>query len=192
MRLNSLFNRLNAIANINLLETERNKQHSIEILKHSKNYSDLLDIYINSTRKNLIMKRWFKIIFFVVTMCSLIAIIFFFYTALQYAFKSFDKFDNLNGVTIEAILSIVTLIIPAISSLVVAFVKIPEIIAQYLFSTEEDNNMTTIIKNIQDYDKDMFAMEHKIEELLMNNKDQSAEVEDDIIEDPPTQTENAV
>ena len=107
---------------------------------------------------------------------------------LLYAFHSFDKFDNLNGVTMEAILSIVTIVIPAISSLIVAFIKIPEIIAQYLFNTKEDENMSLIIKNIQDYDTAMFEMEYKFDELLKDNKDQNEDVEDDNIEDSPTES----
>lgn len=85
----------------------------------------------------------------------------------------------------EAILSIVTIVVPAISSLIVAFIKIPEIIAQYLFNTKEDENMNLIIKNIQDYDTAMFEMEYKFDELLKDNKDQSEDVEDDVIEEPP-------
>lgn len=46
--------------------------------------------------------------------------------------------------------------------------------------------MNLIIKNILDYDKDMFAMEQKIEELLKDNKDQNVEYKDDNIEEPPT------
>lgn len=46
--------------------------------------------------------------------------------------------------------------------------------------------MNLIIKNILDYDKDIFAMEQKIEELLKDNKDQNAEYKDDNIEEPPT------
>ena len=131
------------------------------------------------------MKKWFKIIFFIVTMCSLISVVILFFLTLLYAFNSFDKFDNLNGVTMEAILSIVTIVVPAISSLIVAFIKIPEIIAQYLFNTKEDENMNLIIKNIQDYDTAMFEMEYKFDELLKDNKDQSEDVEDDVIEEPP-------
>ena len=148
---------------------DKTKPHSSEILKHSKNYSRLLDIYVDSAKQNMTMKKWFKIIFFVVTMCSLVAVVCFFCMTLLYAFKSLNKFYNLNGITIEAILSIITVMVPAISSLIVAFIKIPEIIARYLFNAEEDNNMNLIIKNIQDYDKTMFSMEQKLDELLLNN-----------------------
>ncbi|MCM1543575.1 MAG: hypothetical protein NC121_20310 [Blautia sp.] len=169
-------------------DNEIKKPHSLEIIKHSRNYTDLLDIYVKSTRKNISIKYWFKTIFFAVTICSLIAVIYFFYITLQYAFDNFNKFDNLNSVTTEAILSVVTVLIPAISSLIVAFIKIPQIIAEYLFNAEEDNNMNSIIKNIQDYDKSMFAMEHKIDELLVDNKDRNADVKDEHIELSPAES----
>ena len=185
---NKLINKLAlAINNANNNQTkESHKPHSVEILKHSKNYSKLLDIYVDSANQNIIMKKWFKIIFFVVTMCSLISIVVLFFWTLLYAFNSFSKLDNINEITIEAILSVITIVVPAISSLIVAFIKIPEIIAQYLFNTKEDENMNLIIKNIQDYDTAMFEMEYKFDELLKENKDQSEDVEDDNIEDPPT------
>ena len=165
--------------------TEIKKPHSIEVLKHSKNYSKLLDVYVISTKRNITMKNWFKILFFIITMGSMLAIVYLFYVSLQYAFDNFVKFDNLNEISIEAILSIVTIILPSISSLIVAFIKIPEIIAHYLFNVEEDNYMNSVIKNIQDYDKSMFAMEHKIDEMLMDNKDQEPSSEDENIEVSP-------
>lgn len=187
--LKSFLNRLvTAINNSkNNQADEKAKPHSVEILKHSKNYSKLLDIYVDSANQNITMKKWFKIIFFIVTMCSLISVVVLFFLTILYAFYSFNKFDDLNGVTTQAILSVVTIVVPAISSLIVAFIKIPEIIAQYLFNTKEDENMNLIIKNIQDYDTAMFAMEQKLDELLMDNKDQNAEVEDDNIEDSPAE-----
>lgn len=159
----------------------------IEIVKHSKNYSELLDIYVDSAKQNTTMKKWFKIIFFAVTIFSFLIIVLLFVVTLLYAFYSFNKFDNLNGITIEAVLGIITIIVPAISSLIIAFIKIPKIIAQYLFNTKEDENMNSIIKNIQDYDTAMFAMEQKLDELLIDNKDQSEEVTDDSIENSPNE-----
>lgn len=164
---------------------ETTAPQSIEVLKHSKKYSQLLDIYVDSTQKNIKIKKWFKILFFIVTMCSLIFIVMIFYRAILFAFNTIDKYNSLNGITLETILSIVTVIVPAISSLIVAFIKIPEIIAQYLFNTKEDENMNSIIRNIQNYDMTMFAMEQKLNELLINNRDYDTEVEDDNIEDLP-------
>ena len=133
------------------------------------------------------MKMFFKISFFVITLGSMIAIIHLFDKSLQYAFNSLDKFDSLNDITMEAILSLITVILPSISSLIVAFIKIPEIIARYLFNIKEDNYMNSVIKNIQDYDKSMFAMEHRIKELLRENKDQDPAFADDSIMESPVE-----
>ena len=36
---------------------------SAEALRHSKRYSDLLDVFVDSTKKNNKMKNWFKSLF---------------------------------------------------------------------------------------------------------------------------------
>lgn len=163
------------------------KPHSIEVLKHSKNYSKLLNIYVESSYANSKMKKWFKILFFAITMGSMLAIVYFFWLSLNYAFNSFNKFENLNEISMEAILGVATIVFPAISSLIVAFIKIPQIIAQYLFNVEEDSYMNSIIKNIQDYDKAMFAYEHRIDEMLMQYKERDPKTEDDSIGESPVE-----
>lgn len=95
-------------------EDENIKTHSDEVLKHSKNYSKLLDVFVCSTKRNITMKNWFKVLFFVFTMGSMLAIVYLFYASLRYAFFNFGKFDNLNEISIEAILSMATVILPAI------------------------------------------------------------------------------
>lgn len=155
---------------------------SAEALKHTQSYTELLNIYVKSVDSNMKLKNFLKVLFFILTMGSMIFIVYLFYLSLNYTFTSFSKFNNLNEISIEAIISIITLLVPAISSLIVAFIKIPEIIAEYLFNIKEENYMNFVIKNIQDYDKAMFAMENKIEETLLKNKEQC---EDESIEDSP-------
>ena len=48
--------------------------------------------------------------------------------------------------------------------------KLPEIIAKYLFNPEEDRDTITIVEKIQQYDISMYDMEHKIESLLMDEQ----------------------
>lgn len=176
------------------MNTEDNSKKSdspqtTEALKHSSSYTKILDQYVVSTKRNMTIKIYFKAIFFFITMGILVAIVYFFYTSLQYLFDNFNKFESLNDITFEAILSMITIILPAISSLIVAFVKIPEIIAQYLFNIEEDNSMNSVIKSIQDYDKEMFAMEHRVENILLQTKEQSSQTQDDeILESPREKT----
>ena len=160
---------------------------SIEALKHSQSYSNLLDIYVSSTKRNIRLKFFLKLAFFIITMGTLIAIVWFFYLAINYVFQSLDKFEDLNELSIEAILGMLTAVVPSITSLIVAFIKIPEIIAEYLFNIKEDSYMNSVIKNIQDYDKAMFAMEHKVEEALIQNKDQNPKNQDEDIEEPPNE-----
>lgn len=172
-------------SNVEITDDNSNTPQSSEALAHTKSYTKLLSIYISSVEKNVSMKMWFKIIFFIITMGSLVTIVCLFCFSIKYSADKFSAFKELNSVSFEAILSVATIIVPAIVSLVVAFIKIPEIIAQYLFNIQEDNYMDSVIKNIQDYDKTMFAMEHQIEETLFNNKLQADQYKDDDIEDLP-------
>lgn len=172
--------------NFNNMKKDDSAQ-SLEALKHSQSYSNLLDIYVSSTKRNIWLKFFLKLAFFLITMGALIAIVWFFYLAINFVFQSLDKFEDLNELSIEAILGMLTAVVPSITSLVVAFIKIPEIIAEYLFNIKEDSYMNSVIKNIQDYDKAMFAMEHKVEEALIQNKDQNPKNQDEDIEEPPNE-----
>lgn len=174
----------NIIDNIfNILKNDDTQ--SAEALKHSKSYSLLLKTYVQTTETSAKIKNILKCLFFIITMGTMVAVVFFFYYTLRFVISSFNKIDNINNISLEMVLSMATIILPAISSLIVAFIKIPEIIAKYLFNTQEDDNMNKIIKNIQDYDRDMFAMEHKVEEALMLNKRKSDEAKDDDMIDSP-------
>lgn len=158
---------------LELVREEKLKDYalSIEALKHSQTYSELLSTYTKATKRSVLIRDILKILFFAITIGSLATIVVVFCITLHHSFKLFDSFKSINEISLEGILSTMTIIIPSICSLVVAFIKIPEIIAEYLFNTEEENYMNSIIKNIQDHDKSMFAMEHKINVTLSENKE---------------------
>lgn len=160
---------------------------STEAWQHSKSYSELLSTYVKAVKRNAWIKDILKILFFLVTMGSLVGIVYIFYKTLDYAFDFFSRVEDINEVSLEAILSVVTVILPAISSLIVAFIKIPKIIAKYLFNIQEDIYMNSIIKNIQIHDQSMFAMEHKINITLAENK---KDFIDDDFETPPNKDGN--
>lgn len=157
---------------------------STEALRHSKSYSELLSIYVKTTKRNGYIKDILKVLFFLTTMTALMVIVYIFYKTVMYAFCFFENVSDINQISLEAILSIATVILPAISSLIVAFVQIPKIIAKYLFNIKEDIYMNSIIKNIQDHDQSMFAMEHKINITLAENKMES--IDDDFENSPKT------
>lgn len=164
---------------------EESETQKLEALKHSKIYSELLKIYVTSVKENIVMKKQFKIIFFITTIGILIIIVVLFILSFIFVFNNIRKFSNLNDITIEAILGMITILLPSITSLIVAFIKIPEIIAQYLFNTNEDNYMDSIIKSIQNHDISMVSMEYETDDIIDNNKCKSGNEQDDIADDSP-------
>lgn len=154
--------------------------HTKEAYKHSINYSKLLDLYIKSTKQTIYLKLSFKILFFIATIGSLIAVSFALVKSVNYVFNFFNKFENICDIKIEAILSILTIIVPVFSSFIVAFLKIPEIIAKYLFNIEEERYMDSIIKNIQDFD---IANQQRIMDFLLEDKKRAIKEKDDTLED---------
>ena len=150
----------------------------VEALKHSRSYSGLLNAYIGSTKSNIIIKDILKVLFFLITMGAFVIVVYCFYLSLDYVRTSFSSLKNLNDATSEAVLGMVTVILPSVCSLIVAFIKIPETIAKYLFNTDEDRYMDSMIKNIQDYDKSVFTLENKVKDVLDHNKDQTTDSKD--------------
>ena len=155
-----------------------------EINKHSKSYSDLLDLYVKSVRWNIRIKSACKVLFFICIMGALATVLCLFHKSLIYVFNNI-KGVGIQNISIEAIVSMATVLIPSISSLIVAFIKLPEIIAKYLFNSDEDNYMNIIIKNIQDYDSGIYDREYKIKELINDNKKSNKGSKDTDIPDAP-------
>lgn len=170
-------------------ETLKNEQ-SFEAYKRSLYYTELMDLYVSSAKRNLISKFIFKLVFFIISVSCLIFVIFLFFCSMNYAFICLNSFDNLNDISFESILGIFTILLPALSSLIVAFLKIPEIIAQYLFNIEEESYMSSIIKNIQDYDTGMYELQHKVDKLIYENKEQSMDDLDDEMDYLDNKSEN--
>lgn len=168
-----------------LSNTRRQPQNAqnTEELKHSKSYSELLNIYVKSVQDNINLKKWFKILFFIITMGSLVSITILFSLSLKYACTSFMKFENSNNINTETILSVITVLFPSFTSLIVAFIKIPEIIAKYLFNIQEDKYMNSVIKNIQDYDKSMFALRQRAENAAILHRTEMEQ--DEVVETSP-------
>lgn len=184
--------KLKRTSSSNVFYIKRGNELSGQAIKHSISYSDLLEIYVSSARWNVIIRNVLKILFFVITMGCFVIVVYIFCCSINYSFSIFERYSTSSDITWEVIVSVVTVLVPTISSLIVAFLKIPQIIAKYLFNIEEDNLMNSIIKNIQKYDKVMFAMEHDIEELLKKHKKLTEETEDEDIEESPKEKKEAV
>lgn len=62
-----------------------------------------MDIYVKSVMDNTALKKWFKILFFIITMGTLIAIVIFFGLSLKYAASVFLRFENPNIINAETV-----------------------------------------------------------------------------------------
>lgn len=150
-----------------------------DIKKRGINYSQLLETYVVFTKRNSLSKLLFKWIFFCVTMLVFVLIVCLFGFSNVKVLLVFSRIEDFNQITVEMVLGFFTAILPATASLIVAFIKIPQIIAEYLFDTHEDDNMSAVIKHIQDYDTDMFEMEYKVKYLISLNKSQTVDTMDE-------------
>lgn len=144
----------------------RKKSFKDETLEHSKKYSDLIGTYVDNVEQNATLKRKLKERFFLVTMSILIALTAIFILAIG----ALCIGVIVNKVTGKFIVSIITIIAPVLSSLLVALLKIPKIIAKYLFNKKEDKSMNKLIRDIQLYDKNMIEFEYKMNMLLKNER----------------------
>lgn len=130
------------------------KQDKKFILSHSTEYDKLLKIYVNKVKTTMEFKsKCIKPILF----CSALILLGIL------AFFCFILWKTLQmGLGIEML----TVIVPALISFLTIYIAIPKIIVNYLFNDKEEEYMTKIIENMQDYDK-FIRQNHQD---LQNNK----------------------
>lgn len=132
---------------------------------HGKSYSYILNAYVINTYISIILKVVLKLLFFSITMYILWITICIFRDSIDFV-SEIIKEEELENLSLEGILGIVTVVAPTISSLIVAFIKLPEIIARYLFNEKEDDSMNNVIKNIQDHDRDIMELNQKYHNIV--------------------------
>lgn len=145
--------------------------HKNEALKHSGIYTKILNEYYESIKRSLILKNLLKIIFFIITMVAFGVVVYIFSKSLTDVYELLKSLLEKEKVNTESIIGMITIVVPAACSLIVALVKIPKIIAKYLFNKEEDNYISKIIKDIQDYDRDVLSIEKDLQLALKQEKD---------------------
>lgn len=111
---------------------------------HNTSFDELLKAYVKNTKRNLLMKLILKVIFFICCMLILIVLFAFLIYSSMYCLKN-EVSQN----------SLITVMVANVISFLTSFIVLPHTIANYLFNNKEDENMTQIIKNIQDYDKNI-------------------------------------
>jgi len=119
--------------------------HQDSMIEHASKYTALLDVYVSNSSKNLSQKITFKSVFFYFSISSLSVITILFFIACIGAIF-LQKADALNVTALSAVGT-------TFASVLSMYIVIPRIIAKYLFNIKEDQNMTEIIKSIQNYDE---------------------------------------
>jgi len=139
-------------------QLEHNDNNSMK--KHNAHYDDLLGHYVKNIintqkEKNLHKKVFFGIICGVLVAISLLFII----IMILCSVKVIE--DNILQIIVSSSLSFLA-----------TFIILPQIITNYLFNAEEEKNIASIIKNIQDYDKEIRKnlLEIKIKNMLKRNE----------------------
>lgn len=135
-------------------------------LQHTKKYTDLLDVFIKSSRSSNLLKFWLKIFFFFVIISIMLFLSYLFGYSIHYSFNIIEELDVTNQDSVGSIIGIVSAIISSLTTMIVSLIKLPKIIAKYLFNPEEDQNMVKIIGQIQHYDLEMYNLEKQANKLL--------------------------
>ena len=182
-----------AVNNQNSNKTENNKYD-----EHTQKYTELLSAFITNAKGSNSVKNGLKISFFVFIVVIMIALIVLFFCSIFKAFGIIMHL-NLNDVhNLESVIGSVVSIIPSLATILVSLIKLPEIIAKYLFNPQEDNNMLTIIEKIQKYDIEMYTLDKDIERIMMERKLETGNTDDQIdkleadVTEPDDVTANAV
>lgn len=113
--------------------------------KHNKLYTKILKRYVKNFKQTSKIKEEYKKGLINILLLMMIGIPIVVFVFLYYLLENFYGQDSLP--------TLISGSLTAIVSLLTAFIAIPRIIISYLFNEKEEENMTAIIKNIQDYDK---------------------------------------
>ena len=116
------------------------------INSNNKSFSNLLNTYVKNANRNLIAKLIFKSIFFLACVGILIGIAILLIKITWFCLNNEVSTDTL-------IVTMVNTLISFLSS----FIVLPKIIAEYLYNSDEEKDMTELIKNIQERDKTIRA-----------------------------------
>lgn len=135
-----------------------------QITNRDAQYTELLSHFVSLTKVRNVLKEFFKWCFYLVVICSIITLI----IIVSSLFKKYISSANIEQIT-EAI----PLLMTAMVGFVSAIITIPVTITKYLFSTEEDKNITDIILHTQKHDTGgrKWAMDFK--EIAENLKKQN-------------------
>lgn len=119
-------------------EQEQLASDQQQVAEHGKNLSALLNEYTSNYRKRNSTNRWFRLVFFCVSISILIGLTIIAPGSILFLLYK-EKISNF-----AAISGFFTSMISMLASIIV----LPKIIAEYLFSTNEDVTNAEIVKEI--------------------------------------------
>lgn len=139
------------------------------ISERTEFYSELLGIYVDISKWRLRLKEIHKWLLFWIMIAFGGIVLWFVYRTISPILSTNDA---------EKIVSAMPVLITAFVSLLSSSIAIPLAITNFLFNTNEDNNITTIIKHTQEHDADSAK-------LLLSSRPSASEI---IATTPFTQT----
>lgn len=135
---------LKDIMKLNIEDDDQfNAESQKQILERDKHYSELLNHFVEITKKRNESKEKYKWYYFKIIMGLLILLNF---AVVVTIFVILIKCDS------SQIISSIPVLITAIAGFVTSIVAIPLSITKYLFSTKEDRYITDIISHTQEHD----------------------------------------
>lgn len=143
-----------------------NDERYLLYIEHGNQYTDLLRFYIKNVRISNILKIIFKILFFVIIILIMVGLSIFFGYSIYNSFKIIGNLDITQDNSVESIIGVIGTLIPSFTTLLVSIIKLPEIIAKYLFNRKEEEHMAKIIENIQNYDVQIYSIEKEAKEFV--------------------------
>lgn len=133
-----------------------------EIVRRDIKYTELLENYIEITKKRNSIKEFHKWFFFwfVIFLCGVVVYIT--YTAISKILSTEDY---------NMMMKTIPIFITSLVSCVTAVIAIPLTITNFLFNTKEDDNIANIIQHMQDHDMKSITL---LKENFVSEKENSS------------------
>ena len=167
------------LSNISYASSDRDSGLAIanEIVSRDKKYSELLESYTRITKVRLVLKEIHKWLFFwiVIVACGVIA---------SLAYRLITKVLIVEDV--QSLIDAVPAVLTAFTAFVSTVIVVPTTITKFLFNTQEDDNITSLIQHTQQHDttsiemlKERFSKDSNKSPSSKKTKNSNRELSDD-------------
>ena len=144
-------------------------------------YSSIINEYVDNLGKSLLIKRILKIIFFVAIILVIGVLIVVFSHSINSVMHLLEANEDLNK---QMMLTVCTQIIASFGTIITSIIALPRIIANYLFDSEDEKAIISVIEKIQNYDRDTISTKDSYEQDNMENKEKNQKISEDENEIP--------